>query len=309
MINVPHAAPASIQTVIAAMHRHRTERLPLMPSDSTASASINSDQTSASESGVTVLQAENISAGYDDDLAVERLSFTIRRGERVALVGPNGAGKSTLLKSMMGLVRPRTGHFLIHGDPSPDAVRRIGYVPQFGDVDWNFPVTVWDVVMMGRARHIGWLRFPVRGDRHHKAVNNALERVNMAEYSRRQIGELSGGEKRRVFVARALAQEADILLLDEPFAGVDARAQDIIFNVLDGLRTEGITVLLATHDLLSASTQFDRVMLMHREVVAFGPPAEVFQSDLLAQAYGGQLAVLPQPDREGRTVVVTDQHI
>jgi ABC-type Mn2+/Zn2+ transport system ATPase subunit len=306
--HIPHAAPSSIQAVIALMLRQRTERPSVMASDSVDSPDAFLS-TAAVPTTHIVLQAEAVSVGYeDDDLAVEGLSFAIHRGERIALVGPNGAGKSTLLKSVMGLVAPRKGRFLIHSDSSRDAVQRIGYVPQFGDVDWNFPVTVWDVVMMGRVRHIGWLRFPMRGDRHHAIVRKALERVDMANFAHRQIGELSGGEKRRVFIARALAQEADILLLDEPFAGVDVRAQEIIFNVLEGLQSEGITILIATHDLMSASTQFDRVMLMHRELVAFGTPTEVFQPQLLAQAYGGQLAFLSQPDHEGHTVVVTDQH-
>jgi manganese/iron transport system ATP-binding protein len=255
---------------------------------------------------MTVLDVRDLSAGYSGDLALEGISFAVQRGERIALVGPNGAGKSTLLKTLIGLLKPARGEIRIHEDTTRQAISsHVAYVPQFGEVDWNFPVSVWDVVMMGRTRHIGWFRLPLPGGRHARVVRQALDRVGLLPYANRQINELSGGQKRRVFVARALAQQADILLLDEPFAGVDARAQDALMKVLDSLQCDGVTVILATHDLSLASSQFDRVLLLNRTMIAYGKPAEVFSADLLAQTYGGQLAILGS---EGRVIVVADQH-
>jgi ABC-type Mn2+/Zn2+ transport system ATPase subunit len=255
----------------------------------------------------SVLEVRALDAGYDDDLAVENISFAIRQAERIALVGPNGAGKSTLLKALVGLLKPDRGEILIHGQHvSPTTARHLAYVPQFSEVDWKFPVSVWDVVMMGRTRHIGWFRLPLPGGVHATAVKQALERVGLLKHANRQIGELSGGQKRRVFIARALAQEADILLLDEPFAGVDARAQDTLIRVLDSLRADGVTAVVATHDLAMAASQFDRLLLLHRNVVAFGTADEVFKPDLLAQTYGGQLAMW---QNGSQVVAVADQHL
>ncbi len=255
--------------------------------------------------GPPVFEVRSLSSGYIDDLAVRDISFSVCQGERIALVGPNGAGKSTLFKTIVGLVKPIHGQVLIHGDASRRALRRIAYVPQFEEVDWNFPVSVWDVVMMGRVRHIGWFRLPLPGDVHHRTVRQALERVGLAEHSNRQISELSGGQKRRVFIARALAQEADILLLDEPFAGVDVQAQEQLLNVLDSLQRDGVTIILATHDLTLAATHSDRVVLLHKSLVAYGAPADVFKPAILAKAYGGQLAIWQGEDQ---VFIVADQH-
>ncbi len=273
---------------------------------SPAAGAVMSAPVSRTDDEPIVLEARHISAGYDDELAVEDISFVVRRGERIALVGPNGAGKSTLLKALVGLLKSDRGDVLIHGERSTQATaQHLAYVPQFSDVDWNFPVSVWDVVMMGRVKHIGWFRLPLPGGIHSAAVKRALERTGLLKCASRQIGELSGGQKRRVFVARALAQEADILLLDEPFAGVDARAQEALMKVLDSLRQDGVTAVVATHDLAMASSQFDRLMLLHRNLVAFGKAEEVFKPDLLAQTYGGRLAVWQDGNQ---VVVVADQH-
>ncbi len=253
-----------------------------------------------------VLETRHLSATYTGELAIEDVSFAVRQGERIALVGPNGAGKSTLLKAIVGLLKPVSGQVLIHNDPSRQAARHVAYVPQFGEVDWNFPVSVWDAVMMGRVKHIGWFRLPIPGGVHHRVVREALDRVGLLKYADRQIGELSGGQKRRVFIARALAQEADILLLDEPFAGVDPRAQDALVRVLENLQADDVTTVLATHDLMLASTQFDRLLLIHKNLVAFGKASEVFKPDLLAQTYGGQLALW---QNGSQVVAVADQHL
>jgi ABC-type Mn2+/Zn2+ transport system ATPase subunit len=237
------------------------------------------------------LEVRNLSAGYGDAITLNGVTFAIRRGERVGLLGPNGAGKSTLFKSIMGILRPVTGSILIHDQSVAQATTKVAYVPQFEEIDWKFPVTVYDVVMMGRTRHIGWLRWSHRGDMHDRAVWDALARVQMTPFVNQQISELSGGQKRRVFIARALAQEADILLLDEPFAGVDANAQKLIFNVLEALGNEGVTILLATHDLGMAATHFDKLILLNKTMLAFGRPADVFKPDILAQTFGGQMAI------------------
>lgn len=250
------------------------------------------------------LDVRGLSAGYGAGLALVEATFSVRQGERIALLGPNGAGKSTLFKAIMGLLRPAGGQVSIHGDPSPAATRRVAYVPQFEEVDWNFPVSVRDVVMMGRERHVGWFRLPRPGGLHHTAVSDALARVGLLSAANRQIGELSGGQKRRVFIARALAQEADILLLDEPFSGVDARAQEAIFGVLNELRHDGITVILATHDLVLASTHFDKLLLLNQRLLGFGLPSELFQPELLAKVFGGQLAIW----RDGKQVLVVEDH-
>jgi ABC-type Mn2+/Zn2+ transport system ATPase subunit len=257
-----------------------------------------------------VLEVRGLSAGYPHDPALQGVSFAVRAGERVGLLGPNGAGKSTLFKAIMGILPATAGEVRIHDSAEPSAATRVAYVPQFEEIDWKFPVSVYDVVMMGRTRQIGWLRWARRGDAHDRSVREALARVQMLKFADRQIGELSGGQKRRVFIARALAQQADILLLDEPFAGVDARAQATIHEVIAALCAEGVTVLLATHDLGTASSQFDKLILLNRRMIAFGTSAEVFRPDVLGQTFGGQLAIWRPAATDGQqseaTIMFTD---
>ncbi len=238
-----------------------------------------------------VLEVRDLTVLYDADAGIEHVSFAVQAGESVAVIGPNGAGKSTLMKAVMGLLQPRTGEIIVN--------RPLGYVPQYESVNWDFPVTVRDVVMMGRTRRIGWLRWPGRA--HWLAVDAALERAGIADLAGRQIGELSGGQRRRAFIARALAQEAEILILDELFSGVDASAQNDMMQVLDGLRRDGMTILLSTHDLGLAFRRFDRVLAMRYHLIAYGTPAEVYTPEVLAQIYGSKLATL-----DGTTVFVDD---
>ena len=253
------------------------------------------------------LEVRNLSAGYGDVVTLKDVSFGIRRGERIGLLRPNGAGKSTLFKSIMGIVQPIAGDVLIHQRPAMQTTTKVAYVPQFEEIDWKFPVTVYDVVMMGRTRHIGWLRWSRKGDVHDRTVWDALARVQMTPFANHQISELSGGQKRRVFIARALAQEADVLLLDEPFAGVDANAQQIVFNVLESLCNAGVTILLATHDLGMAATHFDKLILLNKTMIAFGHPNDVFKPDLLSQAFGGQMAIWKaSPTDTAPTMIVAD---
>ncbi len=236
------------------------------------------------------LRVEHVTVAYNGRVALRDATFTVLGGERVAVVGPNGAGKSTLFKAIVGLLPLESGRVEVFGCGSHRwEPASIGYVPQREDVDLAFPVTVGDVVMMGRVRHIGWLRRPSRRDR--EAVRWALDQVGLAELIHRPLGELSGGQVQRAFIARALAQEAPLLLMDEPFTGVDVASEEAILHLLDRLRERQVTVLLATHDLQMAAEWADRVLLLNGEVVAYGPPAEALRPDALQRAYGGQMTL------------------
>jgi ABC-type Mn2+/Zn2+ transport system ATPase subunit len=225
----------------------------------------------------------------DGFCALENITCRIERGQRIAIVGPNGAGKSTLFKLIVGTVKPNSGYIQVYGH-GPTTHTCIGYVPQRSQIDWTFPVTVEDVVMMGRVGQIGLFRWPGSQDR--RIVKTSLERVQAGHLAKKQIGELSGGQQQRVFIARALAQEAELLLLDEPLSGLDIPSQQAIFAILDSLKAEGVTVIMATHDLDLAAERFDRILLLNRRVVAFDVPTAVFQPHYLLQAYGGHI---PQP--------------
>jgi manganese/iron transport system ATP-binding protein len=233
-----------------------------------------------------VVEFNGVTIRYGDGKpALEDTSFALTRGERVAIVGPNGAGKSTLLKAVAGILAPSAGSVAVYGAVAGGHIC-IGYVPQRSQVDWNFPVTVADVVLMGRVARIGLFRQAGRND--HRLVAESLAQVGMSALAGRQIGELSGGQQQRVFIARALAQEATILLMDEPFSGVDAPAQESILEILDRLRQQGVTMLVSTHDLNLAVERFDRLALLNQRLVAYGPPREVVTPQNLAAAYGGQ---------------------
>ncbi len=241
------------------------------------------------DAGAPSVAVENISVQYNGHKALDGITFELVRGERVAVVGPNGAGKSTLFKVLAGVLAPQTGRVRLYGgEPSQHIC--VGYVPQRSQIDLTFPATVRDVVLMGRYGKIGLLRWPGRRD--HRLVEECLQVVNMVHLAHRQIGELSGGQQQRVFVARALAQEAEIMLMDEPFTGLDVSSQEDIMHILDELTRRHVTVLVATHDLNQAASCFTRVMVLNHRLVAFGPPDEVFTSDLLREAYGDQLRLV-----------------
>jgi manganese/iron transport system ATP-binding protein len=218
--------------------------------------------------------------------ALEDITFQARRGERLAVVGPNGAGKSTLFKLIVGTIEPYKGEVRLYGHAPGDHIC-IAYVPQRSQIDWTFPATVEDVVMMGRVGQIGLFKRPSKRD--WQVVKQSLERANAAHLAKKQIGELSGGQQQRVFIARSLAQEAELLLLDEPLTGLDAPSQDSFFQILDSLHEDGVTILLATHDLNLAVERFDRVMLLNRRLIALGSGEEVLAADNLLAAYGGQM--------------------
>ncbi|MCW7760948.1 manganese/iron ABC transporter ATP-binding protein [Photorhabdus luminescens] len=221
--------------------------------------------------------------------AIYDASFSITGGSICALVGINGSGKSTLFKTIMGLVNPSQGKVTLSDMPVKSALKKnvIAYVPQTEEVDWNFPVLVSDVVMMGRYGKMGFLRIPSKRD--HQAVNEALERVGLTALRNRQIGELSGGQKKRVFLARALAQEGKVLLLDEPFTGVDVKTENAIIDLLCDLRDEGHLVLVSTHNLGSVPEFCDHVILINRTVLASGPTETTFTQKNLEMTFGGVL--------------------
>jgi ABC-type Mn2+/Zn2+ transport system ATPase subunit len=243
----------------------------------------------------------DVSAGYGERVALEHVTVAVEAGSLLAVVGPNGAGKSTLLKLMAGLLEPWTGRIEILGAPAGREARRVAYVPQAELVDWAFPVTVEDVVMMGRFPRLGPIRRPGRDDR--RAVVDALEQVQMAGHLRTQIGRLSGGQRRRVFLARALAAEPDLFLLDEPVTGIDAITQELLMDILEAQAERGKTVVATTHDLACAAQRFQQVLAINHTVVAYGASDLVLDADVLAKAYGGHILML-----EGRTVVLDDAH-
>jgi ABC-type Mn2+/Zn2+ transport system ATPase subunit len=243
----------------------------------------------------------DVSAGYGERVALEHVTVAVEPGSLLAVVGPNGAGKSTLLKLMAGLLRPWSGRIQVLGGPAGREARRVAYVPQAELVDWAFPVTVEDVVMMGRFPRLGSLRRPGPDDR--RAVHGALEQVHMDGHLRTQIGRLSGGQRRRVFLARALAAEPDVFLLDEPVTGIDATTQELLMDLLEAQAARGKTVVATTHDLACAAQRFQQVLAVNRTVVAYGKSNLVLDADVLAAAYGGHLLVL-----EGRTVILDDAH-
>jgi len=244
----------------------------------------------------TAIQMEHLTVSYQAKAVLVDVSLDIPRGSVVGILGPNGAGKSTVIKSIMGFVPRDYGTVKIFGQPVAHARGLVAYVPQRGQIDWAFPVTVRDVVTMGRYGHRRWYQ-SIRGEDRDK-VNHSLDAVRMTEFADRQIGQLSGGQQQRVFMARALAQESDILLLDEPFAGVDAATERAIAGLLAGAREENKTVVVVHHDLETAAEFFDRVVLLNRRVYAYGPPREVLDPGLLAEVYGGTLRAVSWAQEE-----------
>ncbi len=233
------------------------------------------------------LVVRGLTVSYGQKPVVFSLDMTVRDGSMTAIVGPNGAGKSTTIKAVLGIVSRLSGVVSVYGRPLAANRHRVAYVPQRASVDWDFPTRVLDVVLMGLARDLGLLR-PVRA-RHRQRAHDCLERVGMGDFADRQIGQLSGGQQQRVFLARALAQGADLYLLDEPFAGVDAATERAIIRVLKTLRDEGRTVVAVHHDLSTVSDYFDHVMMINVRRVAEGPVGEVFTEENLQKTYGGRL--------------------
>ncbi|MBI3084287.1 MAG: metal ABC transporter ATP-binding protein [candidate division NC10 bacterium] len=249
------------------------------------------------------LEVRDLVAGYEGTPAIEGISFAIPPGQMVGVIGPNGAGKSTLFKVILGLIPRQHGEILLHDSPALAQRAMMGYLPQLEEINRAFPVSVEEVVMMGRYPRIGWCRPP--GPEDHDAVRQALRRVDLLDHARTQIGRLSGGQQQRAFLSRVLAQDPHLLLLDEPVSGVDTTTQHAIFALLEELRSSGKTVVVATHDLNCVVERFDQVLCLNRRVIAYGPPKDAFREDTLDQTYGHHLMIIQVGDRR---VVVADEH-
>ena len=238
------------------------------------------------QADVPLLVMDKVSVHYETGLALDDISFRLTDGEGIALVGPNGAGKTTLFKVIAGILDPDEGLVQISGH-EPGGHSCIAYVPQRSMVDWSFPATVADVVMMGRINKMGPFLWPQADD--WAIVHRSLEFVGLEELANRQISELSGGQQQRMFIARALAQEAELMLLDEPLNGLDVPAQEKILTILDTLQDRNVTFVISMHDLRLAAEQFDQVMLLNKKLLGFGAPEEVFRRETLVEAYQGHL--------------------
>jgi ABC-type Mn2+/Zn2+ transport system ATPase subunit len=230
------------------------------------------------------LEINNISVGYNGTPVLQDVSFHIPHGARVAVVGPNGAGKSTLFKALVGLLPLSAGQIFIHEMALGHHLDCVAYVPQRSEVDWRFPVTVADVVMMGRFGQMTWLQAPTRAD--HQVVRTSLQQMGIADLSDHSISDLSGGQQQRVFLARALAQHPHIFLMDEPFTGVDATTQEATLDLLDHLRMQEVTVMISTHDLSLAAARFDTILLLNKRLLAYGTPQQVLTPENLGRAFG-----------------------
>jgi manganese/zinc/iron transport system ATP- binding protein len=236
------------------------------------------------------LHVEDLTVSYHGKPALWDIDVNLPPGVMGAIVGPNGAGKSTLIKAVLDLVKPVAGHVCVHGRPYREQRRRVGYVPQRTTVDWDFPTTALDVVMMGLYGQLGWLRRPGRHERERALA--ALAEVGIAELAQRQISQLSGGQQQRVFLARALVQEADLYFLDEPMAGVDATTERTVVDLLHKLRDAGKTIVVVHHDLQTVQDYFNWIVILNVRLIAQGPVREVYTAENLHKAYGGQAALL-----------------
>ena len=241
---------------------------------------------------MNVLHVEDLSAAYRKNTVLNNVSFSIEQGSLTSIVGPNGAGKSTLIKTVLGLHPRLAGSISFFGSSLNQVKERVGYVPQRGSVDWDFPTNALDAVMMGMYGQIGWLRWPNKS--HRQKALEALEQVGMAAYAKRQISELSGGQQQRVFLARALIQEADLYFMDEPLAGVDASTERAIMEILRQLKINGKTVLVVHHDLQTVKDYFDHVLFLNRTVVAHGKTDSIFTGRNIEKTYGGTIRGLKE---------------
>jgi manganese/zinc/iron transport system ATP- binding protein len=243
------------------------------------------------------IEASDVTVAYGDRPVLWDVDLNVPSGTLMAIVGPNGAGKTTLIKAILGLIPVAAGQVLIHGRPYREVRRLVGYVPQRGSVDWDFPTSVLDVVTMGRYGQLGWFRRPGRRDR--ELALEALDKVGMREYADRQISQLSGGQQQRTFLARALVQDAEVYFMDEPFQGVDATTERAIVGLLKELRAAGKTVVAVHHDLQTVPEYFDWVTLLNVRRIASGPVDEVFTEENLRLAYGGRVGFLTRSGNGG----------
>lgn len=240
------------------------------------------------------LSIERLTVAYQKKPVLQDITFDIPEGKLIGIVGPNGAGKSTLIKAALGLIPRVTGDVSIYGKPYQEQRKLVGYVPQRESVDWDFPTSALDVVMMGRYGHLGWFKRP--GPKERQIALECLEKVGMADFAGRQISQLSGGQQQRIFLARALAQDARLYFMDEPFVGVDAATEKAIITLLNELKKQGKTVLVVHHDLSTVKEYFDWVMLLNVKLMEIGPADEIFTKENLQRTYGGRLTLLNRSD-------------
>lgn len=238
------------------------------------------------------IEIHDLTVSYDKRPVLWNIDVTLPEGEIIGVIGPNGAGKSTLIKAVLGLIPADSGWVRIYGEPLSQQRNTVGYVPQRESVDWDFPVTVRDVVLMGTYGRLGLFRRP--GAKERECCDRCLDQVGMTAYGDRQISNLSGGQRQRVFLARALAQQSRIYLLDEPFVGVDAATEAAIIELLRSMKREGRTLLVVHHDLQTVPEYFDSLLMLNMRLVAFGPTREVFTETLLQKTYGGRLTILSE---------------
>lgn len=242
-----------------------------------------------------VINVKNLTVTYNKKPAIKGINLEIENGNIIGIVGPNGAGKSTLLKGILGLLPADTGEIKIFGKSIKESLKRVAYIPQKEQFDWDFPINVSEVVMMGRYPYLSLFGNPKEADR--EIVNKVLEKVEMKKYADTQIRNLSGGQQQRIFLARALAQESDIYFLDEPFVGVDTKTEAAIFNLIKELKAEDKTIMIVHHDLNKVKDYFDKVILINQILVAYGNTNKVFTPDLLQKTYGGQLTILQKAEQ------------
>ncbi len=260
---------------------------------------MNFEPVTILESASPAIEVTDLTVAYGEKPVVWDVDLTVPQGVLMAIVGPNGAGKTTLIKAILGLIPTSAGQVLIHGRPYAVQRKLVGYVPQRGSVDWDFPTSVLDVVMMGRYGALGWFKRPGKAEK--EAALIALAKVGMESYAHRQISQLSGGQQQRVFLARAIVQNAEVYLMDEPFQGVDAVTERTIIGLLKELRSAGKTVLVVHHDLQTVAEYFDWVTMMNVRRVAAGPVSEVFTDENLRHTYGGRIAFVDRPQAGGVT--------
>ena len=264
-------------------------------SSSTLIQTMSTPLMTANADSPAALDVTGLTVSYHDEPVVRDVSVQIAPRQLVAIIGPNGAGKSTLLKAVLGLVHMDGGTIRVFGVPIAEARQRVAYVPQTETVDWDFPITAGEVVMMGRSPALGLFRRPGGAD--HRIVAECLDMVGMSAYANRHIRQLSGGQQQRIFIARALAQQADVLLLDEPFVGVDAKTEATIFRLMDDLTERGKTLIVVIHDLETLQ-KFDSVLMMNRSLIAYGPVETTVNDTNLRRTYGGRLTLLERAEQE-----------
>lgn len=243
---------------------------------------------------MNIISVKNLTVTYNKKPAIKGINLEIESSNIIGIVGPNGAGKSTLLKGILGLLPADTGEVKIFGKNIKDSLKRVSYIPQKEQFDWDFPINVSEVVMMGRYPYMSLFGSPKESDK--EIVNRVLEKVEMKKYAHTQIRNLSGGQQQRIFLARALAQESDIYFLDEPFVGVDAKTETAIFNLIKELKSEGKTIMIVHHDLSKVEDYFDKIILINQILIAYGDTSKVFTPELLHRTYGGQLTILQKAE-------------